>query len=69
MAAYGALFVGRISAAPSGNKNHEAQMIRVENISKTFVLHQQNGVRLPVLQNATREVKNDEGFKYLVNCC
>ena len=28
-------------------------MIRVENVSKTFVLHQQNGVRLPVLQNAT----------------
>ena len=53
MAAYGALFVGRISTAPSGNKNHEAQMIRVENVSKTFVLHQQNGVRLPVLQNAT----------------
>ncbi len=25
-------------------------MIRVENVSKTFVLHQQNGVRLPVLQ-------------------
>ena len=23
-------------------------MIRVENVSKTFVLHQQNGVRLPV---------------------
>ena len=25
-------------------------MIHVENVSKTFVLHQQNGVRLPVLQ-------------------
>ena len=35
-------------------------MIRVENVSKTFVLHQQNGVRLPVLQNATLEVKNGE---------
>ncbi|MGS6519763.1 phosphonate C-P lyase system protein PhnL, partial [Enterobacter hormaechei] len=23
-------------------------MIHVENVSKTFVLHQQNGVRLPV---------------------
>ena len=28
-------------------------MIHVENVSKTFVLHQQNGVRLPVLQNAS----------------
>jgi alpha-D-ribose 1-methylphosphonate 5-triphosphate synthase subunit PhnL len=34
--------------------------IRVENVSKTFVLHQQNGVRLPVLQDATLEVKNGE---------
>lgn len=34
--------------------------IRVENVSKTFVLHQQNGVRLPVLQNASLEVKNGE---------
>ncbi|MDW2645277.1 phosphonate C-P lyase system protein PhnL [Citrobacter sp. HN-141] len=34
--------------------------IRVENVSKTFVLHQQNGVRLPVLQNATLDVKNGE---------
>jgi alpha-D-ribose 1-methylphosphonate 5-triphosphate synthase subunit PhnL len=29
--------------------NLEANMIRVENVHKTFVLHQQNGVRLPVL--------------------
>ncbi|EGB6348233.1 phosphonate C-P lyase system protein PhnL [Salmonella enterica] len=35
-------------------------MIRVENVSKTFVLHQQNGALLPVLQNATLEVKNGE---------
>lgn len=35
-------------------------MIRVENVSKTFVLHQQNGVRLPVLQNASLEVSNGE---------
>ncbi|SQB25648.1 cell division protein FtsE [Citrobacter koseri] len=35
-------------------------MIRVENVSKTFVLHQQNGVRLPVLQNASLEVQNGE---------
>ncbi len=35
-------------------------MIRVENVSKTFVLHQQNGVRLPVLQNASLEVNNGE---------
>ena len=34
--------------------------IRVENVSKTFVLHQQNGVRLPVLQDATLEVTNGE---------
>ncbi|ECI4400938.1 TPA: phosphonate C-P lyase system protein PhnL, partial [Escherichia coli] len=24
-------------------------MINVQNVSKTFILHQQNGVRLPVL--------------------
>lgn len=35
-------------------------MIRVENVSKTFVLHQQNGVRLPVLQNASLEVSRSE---------
>ena len=35
-------------------------MIHVENVSKTFVLHQQNGVRLPVLQNASLEVSNGE---------
>jgi len=35
-------------------------MIRVQNVSKTFVLHQQNGVRLPVLQNASLEVNNGE---------
>ncbi|EIG9276532.1 phosphonate C-P lyase system protein PhnL [Salmonella enterica] len=35
-------------------------MIRVENVSKTFVLHQQNGARLPVLQNATLAVKSGE---------
>ena len=34
--------------------------IRVENVSKTFVLHQQNGVRLPVLQSATLDVKSGE---------
>lgn len=34
--------------------------IRVENVSKTFVLHQQNGVRLPVLQNASLEVSHGE---------
>ena len=39
-------------------------MIRVENVSKTFVLHQQNGVRLPVLQNATLEVKTANAW-----CC
>ncbi|MCU6678538.1 phosphonate C-P lyase system protein PhnL [Leclercia tamurae] len=35
-------------------------MIRVENVSKTFVLYQQNGVRLPVLQNASLEVNSGE---------
>jgi len=35
-------------------------MIRVENVSKTFVLHQQSGVRLPVLQHASLEVSNGE---------
>ena len=35
-------------------------MINVQNVSKTFVLHQQNGVRLPVLQNASLEVGNGE---------
>ena len=34
--------------------------IRVENVSKTFVLHQQNGVQLPVLKNASLEVNNGE---------
>ncbi|EFB6693507.1 phosphonate C-P lyase system protein PhnL, partial [Escherichia coli] len=27
-------------------------MINVQNVSKTFILHQQNGVRLPVLNRA-----------------
>ena len=35
-------------------------MIRVENVSKTFVLHQQNGVRLPVLHSASLEVSKCE---------
>ena len=35
-------------------------MIHVQNVSKTFVLHQQNGVRLPVLQNASLEVSKGE---------
>ena len=34
--------------------------IRVENVSKTFVLHQQNCVHLPVLKNASLEVNNVE---------
>ncbi|MBV8041044.1 phosphonate C-P lyase system protein PhnL [Pluralibacter sp.] len=34
--------------------------IRVENLSKTFVLHHQHGVRLPVLQNASLTVENGE---------
>ena len=31
--------------------------LRVEQVSKTFVLHHQNGIRLPVLESATLEVK------------
>src|SRR5690606_31549106 len=45
---------------PPGKTNREAKMIHVQNVSKTFVLHQQNGVRLPVLQNASLEVSNGE---------
>ncbi|MGS6247107.1 hypothetical protein ACVGWS_13475, partial [Enterobacter hormaechei] len=45
---------------PPGKTNREAKMIHVENVSKTFLLHQQNGVRLPVLQNASLEVSNGE---------
>ncbi|MGS6388923.1 phosphonate C-P lyase system protein PhnL, partial [Enterobacter hormaechei] len=35
-------------------------MIQLENFSKTIVLHQQKGVRLPVLQNSSLEVSNRE---------
>lgn len=34
--------------------------LRVENLSKTFVLHHQHGVHLPVLTNASLEVKGGE---------
>ncbi|VTN13304.1 ABC-type phosphonate transport system, ATPase component [Raoultella terrigena] len=34
--------------------------IRVENVHKTFVLHQQNGVRLPVLADASLTVNVGE---------
>lgn len=34
--------------------------VRVENLSKTFVLHHQNGVQLPVLKNASLEVNAGE---------
>ena len=34
--------------------------IRVENVSKTFVLHQQNGVQLPVLRDASLTVNVGE---------
>ncbi|WP_413721955.1 phosphonate C-P lyase system protein PhnL [Sodalis sp. RH24] len=34
--------------------------LRVEHLSKTFVLHQQNGVRLPVLRDANLTVKGGE---------
>ncbi len=35
-------------------------MIRVENVHKTFVLHQQHGVRLPVLADASLTVNAGE---------
>jgi alpha-D-ribose 1-methylphosphonate 5-triphosphate synthase subunit PhnL len=35
-------------------------MIRVENVSKTFVLHQQNGVRLLICNIRTLNVKSGE---------
>ena len=35
-------------------------MIRVENVPKTFVLHQQHGVRLPVLADASLTVNAGE---------
>lgn len=34
--------------------------LRVENLSKTFVLHHQHGIRLPVLASASLEVKGGE---------
>ncbi len=34
--------------------------LRVEDLSKTFVLHHQHGIRLPVLAKATLEVKSAE---------
>ncbi|MCE0814313.1 phosphonate C-P lyase system protein PhnL [Buttiauxella sp. S04-F03] len=34
--------------------------LRVENLSKTFVLHHQHGIRLPVLANASLEVVSGE---------
>ncbi|NDJ59272.1 phosphonate C-P lyase system protein PhnL [Enterobacteriaceae bacterium 4M9] len=34
--------------------------VRVENLSKTFVLHHQNGVQLPVLKNASLQVQAGE---------
>jgi len=34
--------------------------LRVENLCKTFVLHNQSGVELPVLQNASLEVAQGE---------
>jgi alpha-D-ribose 1-methylphosphonate 5-triphosphate synthase subunit PhnL len=34
--------------------------LRVENLSKTFVLHHQHGIRLPVLADASLEVKSGE---------
>ncbi len=35
-------------------------VLRVENVSKTFVLHHQNGVRLPVLRETSLSVDAGE---------
>ncbi len=35
-------------------------ILRVENLSKTFVLHNQNSAELPVLQHASLEVAAGE---------
>ena len=44
-------------------------MINVQNVSKTFILHQQNGVRLPVLNRASLTVNAGDftHFRYGVN--
>jgi alpha-D-ribose 1-methylphosphonate 5-triphosphate synthase subunit PhnL len=52
----GPTHVGRVSEAATRQLRGQHD----ENVSKTFVLHQQNGVRLPVLQNASLEVNAGE---------
>lgn len=54
------MLIRRVALRLPGKSIREAKMIHVENVSKTFVLHQQNGVRLPVLQNASLNVSKGE---------
>ncbi len=57
-----ALPVGRIRriSVASDTRTTRRKMINVQNVSKTFILHQQNGVRLPVLQGASLTVNAGE---------
>ncbi len=57
-----ALPVGRIRrvSVASDTRTTRRKMIYVQNVSKTFILHQQNGVRLPVLQRASLTVNAGE---------
>ncbi len=57
-----ALPVGRIRrvSVASDTRTTRRKMINVQNVSKTFILHQQNGVRLPVLQRASLTVNAGE---------
>ncbi|STF68407.1 phosphonates transport ATP-binding protein PhnL [Escherichia coli] len=57
-----ALPVGRIRrvSVASDTRTTRRKMINVQNVSKTFILHQQNGVRLPVLNRASLTVNAGE---------
>ncbi len=57
-----ALPVGRIRrvSVASDTRTTRRKMINVQNVSKTFILHQQNGVRLPVLNRASLIVNAGE---------
>lgn len=44
----------------SDTRTTRRKMINVQNVSKTFILHQQNGVRLPVLNRASLTVNAGE---------
>ncbi len=57
-----ALPVGRIRrvSVASDTRTTRRKMINVQNVSKTFILHQQNGVHLPVLNRASLTVNAGE---------